>query len=222
MNGVRWTAAEHDTIRRLYPVDIDACVSALPGRTREAVIRQARVIGVSHRPRHWSELENYRLRMLWASGLSLTMIAKRIGRTEWAVFERAREVGLSLGVPDGCEYIKDACARTGYHHKTLWMILRWSGVITHATITKPTRGKRRRYYVDPFDVDEAIKKWHATETVDAAARRLGMSGNGLRHRLKVAGVLTPRGAGSSRHHRIESAVIDRVVAEWKPRARRAA
>lgn len=209
-----WTDEEKETVRRLYPVSIDECAAALPGRTREAVVRYAALLDVHHRPKHWDDLERAQLRRLWDFGLSLRRIADRLGRTEWAVFEMARELGLPLGVPQGCEYFTDACERTGFHGRTLWAILKWAEVVTTATRVRPDRlQKRRRYYVDPDDVDEAIKRWLATETVDAAARRHGMSGTGLRYWLKQAGVLTPRGPSSSKHHRIESAVIDRVVAE---------
>jgi transposase-like protein len=38
-----------------------------------------------------------------------------------------------------------------------------------------------------MDVDDAVERWHQTETVESAARRLGLCGETLRRRLKSAG-----------------------------------
>jgi hypothetical protein len=210
-----WTDAEKETVRRLYPSDIDACVAALPRRTRGAVTRMAHALGAFYRSRRWTDLENARLRRMWHS-YSVRQLAQRFGRSEWGVWEHARHIGLPLGVPRGCEYFTEACERTGFHGRSLWRIIRWAEVVTTATPVKPgALNRQRRYYVDPFDVDEAVKKWLATETIDAAARRHGVAGNTMRYWLKRAGLLHPRGPKSSLHHRIESVVIDRVVSEWR-------
>jgi hypothetical protein len=215
-----WAGEEDDVIRRLFASNIDAAdaaVAALPHRTRLAIVRRARTLGVACYRRHWTAADDQRLLLLWEDGLSLAHIAKRMGRPQEGVYLRARRIGLQLGIPRGYEYFTAACKRTGFCGKTMWRILSWAGVPTRVTLSRPTHRiyGRRRHFVDPLEVDDAISRWMATETPNDAAIARGIPPRTLWGWLKRAGLLKPAASGSRKAHRILSADIDRVVDEHR-------
>lgn len=216
LSGFRpWDADEEATIRRLYPGDIAATCAALPHRTRHSILRKAQTMGVHNltcRRTPWSKEEDQRLRTLWALGLSLRRISDRMGRNQQGIAKHVERLGLPLGVPRGYESITESCKRVGFHGCTMWTILRWAAVVTTAVRAKKPQGKFRRYYVDPFDVDEAVKKWLSTETIAGAATSRDIPRSTLRKWLLCAGAFTSS-ADARKHQRIPTKVIDRVVAE---------
>ena len=219
--GAAWTAAEDDVIRALYNSGgVRACVAALSGRSRASVMKRAAKLGLANR-RRWTDLDDAQLRRLWSSGFTLPTIAQRLQRTEQATYWRSQRLGLQAGVPQGCEGLSAAGVRTGFATSQLWRICAWAGLDVHRTLSRASKPRGRlkhkhafrHYYVDPFDLDEAIAAWHRTETVHAAARARGLNGEALRAWLLEAGLRPPvKGV----HWRVETTVIDRVVAIWRP------
>lgn len=215
----RWTEAEDDIIRRHYPGGFwRACAPHLPYRNADEIKNRASFIKACVR-RHWTRTEDKRLAVMWDLHVSMGWIARELRRSEASVYRRAIRIGLQVGIPEGCESLNAARKRTGY---TYWLSLRrildWAGVVVHVTRSDPHERsvKLRRHYVDPHEVDEAIAKWHATETVHGAARARGMCGVTLRQWLLKAGAIEARASRANiTHRRVPTEVIDRVVAEHR-------
>jgi transposase-like protein len=164
----------------------------------------------------WTEHEDRKLVFLWETGLRLSAIANRLQRTPSGIYRRAQDLGLSVGCPDGFEYIEQAAVRTGYCPATLHRILRFGGVVTHLSLSDPTirrRGYFRRRYVNKDEVDAAVEKWCASEPIAAAAKRHALSDDTLRRWLRDAGVIDPARKDTKAPQRVASDVIDRVIGE---------
>ncbi len=208
--GRPWNAAEDAVVRRLYAQGAAAVVRELVGRTVGAVHARAKAIGVN-RP-EWTQAEETRLRSLWGSK-SLPELAIAFERTEWAVYQRSRDLGLGA-LPQGMEWISGAEVRTGYHARTLLRILTAAKVRIGESLSVQKAGKGprsfRRRFVDPFDVDEAIRRWQATETLASAAQRRGVTPKRLRRALRgLPGV--PNRPGRAKCWRIPTELIDQAL-----------
>lgn len=212
ITGRPWTPAEDEAIRESYRSGGARDLAPRFGRTLTAVYGRARRIGVHARAR-WTRADDRRLRNLWPE-YSLTEVSRRLDRTALAVFQHAKEIGLALGCPDGFEYLSHSAVRTGYSTATLRNILERSGIQIRRTMSRPLKGskKRRRpcHFVEPFEVDEAIKAWLLTESLEAAAKRYGLRGDTLARRLSAVEGLPPKPTGK-RHWRIPSDIIDRAM-----------
>lgn len=216
--GPSWTPEQDATVRahyRRWPVEV---VAGAVGRAISAVRKRAIVLGVAKR-RAWTAADDRRLALLWECPDSLRSIAAALRRTEKTTYWRVQQLGLALGPPQGYEYLTAAADRTGYETEQLRRILDWASVKIRPVRARPSRrrgahtGTRRRmFFVEIDAVDEAIAKWHRTENVAAAARDRGIGGDVLRAWLRLAGVPDEKRA-RKQHWRVESAVIDRVVAE---------
>ena len=214
-----WTVAEDAILRTVYPRDgIDGAKLALPARTESALFHRARRLGLQRR-RRWTPSDDTHLRDLWSQGLRLSAIAKHLGRTKATTYWRAQKIGLPLGCPEDFEYLSAAAKRTGYCTSQLWRILGWAGVTVHAAVARPVKSRsgRRMHVVDPLDVDDAIASWLKTETANSAAKRLGISGDRLRARLRQVGVVT----GKHQHARVTEEQVARAnaLAVWSRRNR---
>lgn len=188
-----WTAAELATLRRCYAVGgYLAALPHLPGRTAGAVLHKARRIGLVRR-RRWTREDDAALRRLWSQALSLRTVAKQLGRTRATIYWRAQKLGLTGRVPPDHEYLTDAARRTGYCTTQLRRILRRAGVAIKVAFGRPTRSRtgRRFHVVETFAVDEALEAYHRTEPAESIARRLGVSGDLLRGRARLAGLRAP-------------------------------
>lgn len=207
-----WTPAEDAVLRDAYlDGGSHAAVAALRGRSLAAIHHRVQRLGLFRR-RRWTEQDDARLCELWESGLSKGQIAQQMARTPGTLYHRAQQLGLSLGVPRGNEYITNAAKRTGYAVAQLRRILNWSGRRVHQCLGR-TSGERSRsfHYVDPMDVDDAIAEWHATEPLEAAARRVGMCAETLARRLRAVGVEKPKKQSAKAHWRVRTADVERAV-----------
>ncbi len=215
--GPAWTPAEDEALRAAYSSGgIRAACAALPKRGEHAIYHRANRLGLSRR-RRWTADELERLRAQW--GLeSLDAIARALGRTRLTVYWQAQRLGLPLGCDEDHEYLSAAAARCGYDTIQLRRILKWAGVPVLSAYSRKRRG--RTHLVDPYEVDDAVARWLRTETVEAAARRVGTTGCVLLKWLRKAGVEPQRAPGwkpgtreNKRHMRVESAEVDRVIRE---------
>lgn len=213
--GNTWSASEIAFLREHYQTIGADAVAAKLGRSRVSVMHKAARIGVSTH-RRWTANDDQHLRALWGT-ISLGHVAKTLKRTTDATYWRARRLGLPCGSTQGMEYLTAAATRTGFETTSLRRILRWGGVRLVPTSSRPTKARRRFHMVDPIDVDDAVERWLRTEIIEVAARDRGMSGDTLERWLREAGVgvstVRPAGKGEKPHRRVETAVIDRVVAE---------
>ena len=172
--------------------------------------------------RRWSDRERELLRLWWGQA-DPTMVSRRLpGRTWRALGEQAAALGI-VGVKTlrGMESLDAAARRTGFSNSGLRGLLAWAGVRTrryHSPVRR--QGARlERLLVARLDVDDAVHRWLASETVAAAARVRGVDPSTLRTWLAAEGIEVHAGAG--RRVRVASEVIDRVVSARRE-ARRAA
>lgn len=213
-----WTAKDDAAVRALYlKGGVKAVRRALPHRTVSAIMHRARRFGLKTH-RRWTTQDDIELRSLWYSGLRLAAIARRIDRTPAAVYVRAQHVlKLPLGVPEDCEYLSHAATRTGYETTQLWQICEWAGVEIRRCLARPTnpRGRdvNRFHYVDPLDVDDAVKLWLRAEWVNTAAKARGLNGETLTKWLHKSG--HKKKAGYRMRWRVASTVIDAVVEQGR-------
>jgi hypothetical protein len=205
-----WTAAEDAALRE--PLEAKELAVRL-GRSEGGVHHRRARLGIVRR-RRWTRADIGQLRDLWGEGMSLRRIARHLGRTSATVYIKAQAIGLSLGVPDGFEYLSHAAKRTGYCTSQLWQILRAAGVRPKAALARTVerRAGHRFHFVEPLDVDDAVALWLSTEPVESAAKRLGVSGHRLRGWLRAEGVKDQRRIPRA-HWRVPSEVIERVVAQ---------
>lgn len=217
-----WLPAEDALLRERYVADgAQACAEVL-GRTYRSVTKRAQRIGVV-RIQRWSRRDDERLRVSWGSR-SIKQIATELGRTTTAVYWRAGHLGLGRGCPKGWIYLSEAAQRTGYATGQLRRILRWADVSIQRALTLPDRRRRTghvSWYVDPFDVEDAVERWHLTESLFAAARRTGLCASVLARLLDEAAArgdkrVTPRPEGR-RHWRVPTALVDELVTAYLAR-----
>lgn len=205
-----WTPIENETLRARYVSDGPANLAASLGRSWSSITKRAARLGI-HRRARWTAAEDATLRMLWGD-VGVRAVARRLKRTPLTVYWRAQKLGLSLGVPRGLEYVSHAAARTGFPLASLWMILRWAGVSAPVAMSRPAKRPRHTHVVDPFDVDDAIAKWLATETLAAGAERVGVAAETLERWLRASGLAVPEKPLGKRRWRIPTETIDAAVA----------
>lgn len=175
----------------------------------------------SRHRRPWSPAEKRRLLFLRESGWRLEAIAARMGRSPTQCAVVARALGYGGGTPHGYESIKAAAARTNYCVPTLRRILAYAEVQTFEVLSKPfaeRKGRYRQHFVDPVEVDEAIALWCKTEPVAVAARRHGIDKTCLMQWLRRTGWIEPTVPGTRPHRRIESSILDTLVATYRQEA----
>ncbi len=174
-------------------------------------------VGGGHRQK-WTAHDDDRLRMAWGIQ-SVTKLAADLDRTRRAVCNRAEKIGLGLGVPQGFESIYEAALRCGYDRKQIRRILTWAHVCVRPA---PSRsGRTRVRIVEPGDVDAAVGKWCAAETLEDAARRAGVSPTAMRDALSLEatrGTIELDRRGPKRWWRLDPSVVDKVIAlRWGAR-----
>jgi hypothetical protein len=115
--------------------------------------------------------------------------------------------------------VTGAAARAGYDHDALMRILRWANVHIRPAASHPDFTTRNKI-VEPSDVDAAIAKWCATETLQWASERHGLSWPVLRRILVSAaerGVITLDARAKTRQWRVSAADVDAAVASHRTR-----
>jgi phage antirepressor YoqD-like protein len=218
--GRLWTQEEDQLVRELYQRSPARLAREL-NRTMTAIRVRACRLGVVRSGR-WSAQEKSTLIEMWHEYTERAIRHALRGRTWRAIRVKARELGLSSGVPQGYVSLCDAAERIGYDIKTLRKILDQSGVRIHRryTDTRPGKGQRYyRHYVEIDDAIDAVAKHSEIETVRAAAIARGIHRNKLQSWLIAEGAIEKR--QGNRPHRIPSEIIDRVVAKYRPQSRAA-
>lgn len=211
-SSARWTSAEQELLTEAYRTGgYKAAMRVLPGHSQAAIFSAALRLGLQRRQK-WTTDADRDLRDLWSQGLLLTAIARRLDRTTAATYYRARRLGLTSGPPPDFEYLSAAAERTGYATSQLRQILAWAGVKVRQSRARPKKRQsgRRFYIVDIIDVDDALARWHATEPVESAARRYGVTGAHLRRLLRRAGLI-PAPSKTHKHIRVTDDQVRAVL-----------
>ena len=206
-----WTPDQDAAVLSRFGKDKAAEIGRDLGRSTESIYHRAARIGAESPRRRWTQADDAALTMLWYE-VGVAAIAKRLKRTPIAIYWRAEKIGLQRGCPDGFEYVSTAAARTGFCLGTLWMILKWAEVASRPAMARVLGAKRHFHIVDACDVDDAVDRWLATETIEGAARRTGWSAERLIYALTTADVEVPARPGNRKHWRIPTATIDTLVA----------
>lgn len=212
-----WSPEEDVVLRAQYIERGAVECSRVLGRRIGSVYHRAKLIGLT-RVRRWTNSEDKILRNEWGDK-PIKWIARKLGRTHSAVYWRAGQMGLSLGCPDGYEYLTAAAERTGYATAQLRVILGWAGVGIQRCFSREADKSKIRptHFVCAFDVDEAIEQWHRTEVLTTAAKARDLYEGTLRRWLleaKATGVQVPPEPEKRKcRWRIPTEIIDRVVAE---------
>jgi phage antirepressor YoqD-like protein len=166
---------------------------------------------------HWSAADTETLRNLWGWE-PIGSIGRILGRSRSSICYRVIRLGLKFVVPEGYESTLAAAKRTGFPLSSFRLIMRWANVPLHlhSGRSRSWSGNYRHQIVDQMDVDEAMEKWFATETVNAAAKRLKVDARRLVSLLKEANVPIRALTDKPRSHlRIPSADAERVVADFR-------
>lgn len=101
----RWSAEEENILREFYQIKpMDDLLSLLPGRTRESIIKRAKLLGLNCENRHWSEEEIMYLEEKWGV-VAIDNIARKLGRTKNAILLKAHKIGLREQVIANGEYL---------------------------------------------------------------------------------------------------------------------
>lgn len=206
-----WSAADDEVVRARYAADGAAALARELGRSLSSVRHRAIRLGVLKKPR-WSEEDRRRLEHWWGE-FTVDQIAERLGRTAKAVFWQATIVqGLPASAQPGQEHLSAAAERTGFHIATFKRLVRWAKLKVSRPMSYPGAGQKQlRLCVDSFEVDEAVRAWNDSETVEAAARARGVTHHKIRLALSRMPDV-PKKPRGKRHWRIPTKIIDRALA----------
>lgn len=168
--------------------------------------------------KRWTPAEDRALALQWGE-LSVRELRQKFGRTFNAIYSRATQALRLSARLQGTESLCAAAERCGFGVHHMRRILDAANVHYERPYPaqgttpsgRPTGVERRRY--DPLDVDEAVNAWLRTETMNAAAKRIGVSEFALRRWLRAAGVI--EGSQKGKPRRIPSETIDSVVANHR-------
>src|SRR5574343_407827 len=151
------------------------------------------------------------LRFHWERG-DYIAIAKELGRTPVAVYQRAGQLGLKRGCPRGYAYLHALEETLGYDARTLRVIFEHAGLMVRRSVTfargcggKPRLktprtaaknslgraaiGKSYTVRIDAYEA--AVANWLTLESVSACAVRHGMKACTLRRWMLSAGYASP-------------------------------
>lgn len=164
-----WTPAEDDALRAAWTAGgIEAARAALPQRSAFAICYRARRLLGPVRRRKWTERDVAKLRAMWDACYTLTWLARKLGRSEKAVYEKAQALGLPLGCPQGYEYASNAAVRTGCTRRQFKRALAqyqesvpsWERAArTQRPLSLSRRARRRNVLVEPDVADAAVAAW---------------------------------------------------------------
>jgi len=224
--GRPWTKEEEERLASIYlEADLPSLLAAFPDRSESSIRNRAyRLRALKRAP--WTERDDNNLRMLWGYS-TVPNIARTLERSEESVCYRARKLGLgSHGCPTGFVHVSKAARDFGYNLIQLKQILRWAGVRTLPSFSRPKRRgtKYHHHVVDPHLVKEAVERWLSCETLESGCRRHNVGWSTMKRWLKEEGVelsfvmpypgLRRSKSGSGLHYRIPSSNIDKIVEKY--------
>lgn len=218
-----WTAQEDSFLEASHKKLSLTELGERLGRTKMSVAKRCVVLGIGTRQR-WTREEDHRLGFLWITTMPILAMSRRLKRSPQSICRRAKKLGLPSTMPDGYEFVTASARRTGFTTPTLLRILQWAEVPLHLArnhyagsrpSTARVRGPYHQRYVDPFDVDEAIERWHLTAPVEEIAHHHGLDGTTLRKRLAREGRLPRSESGKRTDLRVHEASVLDVIEQLK-------
>lgn len=217
----QWTAAEDRKLSMLWGELPLAKVAKEMSRTPLSCYQRAKIIGLKRGVLEGMESVRAAAKRTGFDWATLVRILRAHGvrpqrtmslDTKKGLFRRVAvdpmDVDEAIEAWNATELVTQAAQRRDLDHDTLGRWLEASGIEM-----PPRPGKFRHWRVPTEIIDRVVAQRRGRETVTAAARRLGIDRFLLSKMLKTAGV--PRGDGH--YWRVESTVIDRVVAEARER-----
>lgn len=207
--GLAWSDSDDAKLRRSFTAGgVLAALRALPKRTRPAVWRRARRLGLQREPQ-WPPQDDATLRELWAQARPLHEVAARFQRSQEAVAARAHKLGLRRGCPDGWEYVTAAARRTGFDEPLFRKVLAAAQVEVRPALTfHQGRTSRRTEIVHSEGADLAVAHWMTGAPLAVQARRYGVACETMERRLAKVGVRRPR---PRRHWHVSDADVARAM-----------
>jgi hypothetical protein len=225
-----WSAAEIEIVKTQYPeLGPKKALKLLPGRTHSSLVQKAEKLGIkvngNHR-RRWTDDEIQYIESEWEF-TKPHIIARELNRKIRAIINKAENLGLHKGPPEGCDFVTAVANKMGYEPSTFYGILEHFNVKVTRLPTIP-QGKRKRTkrttrrrfkaphrYVDIMEAEEAVRKWVTeTETIPKAAERLEISQHRLTDILIAAG-LKVVSKDKKFALRLNSKTLDKLVADWR-------
>jgi transposase len=128
----KWSTDEENILYEYYNVKpMQEILSLLPYRTRESIIKKAKLLGLNTENKHWSSEEVAYLEEKWGI-IPIENIAKKLGRTKNGILLKAHKIGLREQVIANGEYLtpKNISSLLGVGIRTIynWM---YKGYLKH-------------------------------------------------------------------------------------------
>lgn len=101
----RWTDEEDKLLIEFYNIKaINELTAVLSSRTKESIIKRAKLLGLNCEKRQWTGDETTYLKEKWGLA-AIEKIAKKLGRTKSAVLLKAHKIGLREQIIANGEYL---------------------------------------------------------------------------------------------------------------------
>lgn len=101
----KWSADEENILYEFYKVKpMNEILILLPNRTRESIIKRAKLLGINNKNKSWSEEETCYLEEKWGI-IPVENIAHKLGRTKNGVLLKAHKIGLREQAIANGEYL---------------------------------------------------------------------------------------------------------------------
>ena len=157
--------------------------------------------------RRWTHAELQQLRWAWGEQ-DVGTIAKRVGRTKTACYDKARELGLT---EDGMLSQQEAARRSGFDSRTLLTVFAFAGVKVRKSRVGREEGPGRRWSIELETLERAVAVWNATAPVATHAAEHGVDHKALRRWLVDAGHKPPV-SGKGREWRVTEEAVHEALA----------
>lgn len=159
----------------------------------------------------WTQEQIQTLRMEWHELAARSLAAKLRPHSWIGIREKACQLGLPFGVPQGYESINEAERRTGFSRRVIKKLIANHDILVHHRYPLNKNKPGVCLYVDPEEIDAAVKYRLSCETIGQAATRLGIEHTGLGKLLKAKGYKVVIGSAL----RLEPHIYDEIVAEYR-------
>jgi hypothetical protein len=173
----------------------------------------------------WTKEEDRILLEEWNEVSSRTLGLKLPGRTKMARYDRAQELGLCAGAPQGMVSVKSLSEdpKWGYDYYTTLKILKAGEVPVKSRNYASHLNRPGVRYVDPDEATEAAAAWEKSraslETVLQASDRIGMASHTMWKWLTLEGLVPQKSnvPGQGRTFSALPEVYDRVNKKYRVR-----
>lgn len=125
--------------------------------------------------KRWTRAEDMTIINGWGELSQRAMMENVPSRTWPAIRARARVLRLPFGIPQGFESVTKAAKRSGFSPSQIRKILKDAKVMITKRISCKTYCKSHKmYYVDPVEVDAAVRSFLESTSVQSFCNRNGL------------------------------------------------